>query len=128
MKLRLRLPCYLLLALGCKPAAERCGNVLIQSLRNTTYELNEKRFSEALLQAQQAQLGNRDTTFMEHGHPVTMKTGPYIEPSEAEKAQQRRAIRAQIQDGDSTEPHPEPPPRPSEVQWYDEHCYQGKPR
>jgi hypothetical protein len=76
--------------------------VLIQSLANRTYELNEERFSEALLRAQQAhQLRNGDTTFMENGHPVTRKVRPYTEPSEAEQAHQRRAIRAQIQDGDS---------------------------
>lgn len=29
---------------------------------------------------------------------------------------------------DSLEPEPNPPPRPSELAWYAEHCYEGKPR
>lgn len=124
-KLSLVLSCYLLLALGCKPAAERCSHILLQSFRNGDYERNEERFSQALLEAQ---LGNGDTTFMENGHPVTMKTRTYAEQSESERAKLGRAIRAQIQNGDSSVPTPQPPPKPSERKWYDEHCYQGRPR
>jgi hypothetical protein len=29
---------------------------------------------------------------------------------------------------DSNEPRVSPPPKPSDLRWYEEHCYEGKPR
>ena len=66
------------------------------------------------------------TTFMENGHPVTMKTRTYAEQSESERAKLgpepfvRRSRTAT-----APYPTPQPPPKPSERKWYDEHCYQG---
>jgi hypothetical protein len=119
---------------ACQPTGERCQEISQQSLRNTLYEQREARFTdrlgEAVRQAEKDLSEASDTTYIEDGHTVTAKKPGYVgrDLSDAEREQIRRAVRAEIQEGDSTEPEAEPPPRPSDFRWYEEHCYQGRAR
>jgi hypothetical protein len=107
--------------LGCQSPGQRCQDIQLQSFSNQAYERGEEDFWKRATQ------GN-----------------DYASLSDSEKAKWHRAdrfkidseLRAYIPEStrkllpppDSNDPTPQPPPRPTDMRWYDEHSYKGKPR
>lgn len=91
---------------GCRSASERCGQIALGSVLNEGYEAHQRRI-EAELQS----------------HPdYPSKFG-----QDTALERMRRETRVRI-GGDTAQLQPQPPPRPSDLAWYAENCYEGKPR
>ena len=122
-----------LILTACESATDRCRRISSEEWRNRLYEQTEADFWERV-----------------GGHPRYNPRAPH-----EDQLQVQREVRAQMatetrrhspdnsreldslrkQLGkpygaarDSMDPEKEPPPKPSDLRWYNEHCYKGEPR
>jgi hypothetical protein len=105
----LRLIAVVLVLLGCQSATERCKKIDEESFMHRATRDNE---DYVLEQIEKKGVGRQ-----------------YALGSPAEQARIRREVGEEPNPfRDSAEARVRPPPRPSDLAWYNEHCYEGKPR
>lgn len=125
--LRLVSPALAAISLGgCESAATRCTRVQSEAWLAEQYTQDEREFKSRLGAALPDNYTVDDTRRL-------------MKVIRAQMAEERRAYldsatRAFLElpepdpAADSAAPEVRPPPRPSDLAWYEEHCYQGKPR
>jgi hypothetical protein len=95
------------LLLGCESTTKRCERISYEDLANRI----DQRYEDMILRR-----------IEKSPHAMTYPRG-----SRREQDSIRRLVGDDIVK-DTTQPRVAPPPRPSDVKWYEEHCYEGRPR
>lgn len=127
--------CLALVLVGCQPAEERCRKIQSAGLSARISAGAERDFQERLFDTPGFfALSSDSQAAVQRGlrARAAQDLRRYLDSSYradgGDPDQRRRVIGDTNRALDSLDPQPTPPPRPSDLRWYEEHCWEGKPR